>query len=138
MLILLGFIQHIMMMKNYLETYGYSLIDRQSSPFFGDICEVFGKGPIQFRLTKSKSFESIDVRNAQQSYEWFDLVLVKAIINKEALLNISTREKDLFHFLRDHLVDIESMFRENYANVEYALKELELARARQMFPNQDI
>ncbi|GAA4314345.1 hypothetical protein [Compostibacter hankyongensis] len=128
-------------MKNNEKTYGFlksngfELIQKDTSAFFGDYYDIFSNDFLQIRFSKSKSFETVDIRSNQSNENWYDLALVKALLYKERDLNYVTTIETHKDFIHKELGNIVELFNDkNYLTTKKRLDELGNERAEQMFP----
>lgn len=128
-------------MENKLEIYdflksnGFKLTEHKSSNFFGDYYNTFSNNVFQLRFNSSKSIETIEIRSIGKKEGWYDVALVKALLNNEVNLNKVTTIKEYSEFMKNELDRIIELFnRGNYPVTKKKLNELGNKRAKQMFP----
>jgi hypothetical protein len=121
---------------DFLISNGFKLVEKDKSDFFGDYFEIYSNDEIMIRFSNSKSFKTVDVGKVGDLNVWFDLALVKALIDDEKdLLKITTLD-DYNLFLEKSLIQICNLFnKKNFVFTEQNIKLLGQLRVKQMFPN---
>jgi hypothetical protein len=120
--------------ENLLKTNGFILDNIDSAIFFGDYLKIFSFNDIDIRIVNSKNQFSFDIR--KKNSEWFDIGLLKCLINKEENLTCNFELVDFQDVLKLNIDTIKILFDEqNYINTESQLKKLEQRRVKQLFNN---
>ena len=120
--------------ENLLKTNGFILDNIDSAIFFGDYLKIFSFKDIDIRIVNSKNQFSFDIR--KKNSEWFDIGLLKCLINKEENLTCNFELNDFQDVLKLNIDTIKILFDEqNYINTESQLKKLEQRRVKQLFNN---
>ena len=120
---------------NYLISNGFRLINKDTSKYFSDYFDTFTNDIIRLRFSSTQSIKTIDICSIEEKENWYDLALVKALLNQEQELNVVTSVEVLFDFLVKELILINKMFNtENYPITKVNLEDLGNKRAKQMFP----
>jgi hypothetical protein len=120
--------------ENLLKTNGFILDNIDSAIFFGDYLKIFSFNDIDIRIVNSKNQFSFDIR--KKNSEWFDIGLLKCLINKEENLTCNFELNDFQDVLKLNIDTIKILFDEqNYINTESQLKKLEQRRVKQLFNN---
>ena len=123
-------------LSTFLKSKGYDLELSEVSRYFGDYFQQFSSPIIKVRLSNSKSSEMLDVSGAGEPNNWFDVALVKALIEMETELNKKSDISLLITFLVQNLETVEALFdSENYSSTKKKLEKIEQKRVSQMFPN---
>ncbi|OOG74851.1 hypothetical protein [Algoriphagus sp. A40] len=123
-------------LNTFLKSKGYNLEQSEVSKYFGDFFQLFSSPTIKIRLSSSKSSEMLDVSSVGEPNNWFDVALVKALIERESELNKTAEIFSLITFLVQKLETVEALFDSNsYNSTKKKLEELEHKRVFQMFPN---
>lgn len=119
----------------FLKDSGFELLKMETSEFFGDYYDVLTNESFQLRFSGSKSVETVDIRSKLPNENWYDLALVKALLQNESNLNYVTTIDEYCDFLYNEFSNIAKLFsKENYAITNNKLEELGNKRAKQMFP----
>lgn len=119
----------------FLKLNGFELIEKDTSAFFGDYCDVFINENLLLRINSSKSFVSFDLRINQVNEDWYDLALVKIMLYNEKKTNSIATIEEIMDFLQNELATIIDLFKDiNYLNTKKRLDQLENERVKQMFP----
>lgn len=122
-------------MNSFLMSNGFDLVEQEISEYFGDYYETFTNNIFELRFSKSKSFETVDIRSIAEKINWYDLALVKAVLHNEEKLDNITPIEEYYHFLKNEFDDICNLFSDkNYPATKMKLDELGNKRAMQMFP----
>ena len=110
---------------SFLNSNGFKLIEKDTSPFFGDYYDLFTNGSIQLMFSSSKSFETVDIRSNLPNEDWVDLALVRALLCDEKNLNIVTTIEEHRAFLQKELSEINELFSiRNYPDTKKKLKKI--------------
>ncbi|MFV0289642.1 MAG: hypothetical protein ACK5IJ_01900 [Mangrovibacterium sp.] len=118
----------------FFEMHNLKLVSQDSSINFGDSFKIFANDKIAFRVVCERSSTSIDICSFEERNNWFDLALLRALLNDDKKLNKPMRYEDYICFLKDNIETIETMFdHNNYSNTRLKLQELEVERIRQLF-----
>lgn len=121
---------------SFLEEIGFEIIDFDESESFGDKFYTYSNNVIKLRFISDKSVKSIDVKKNNTDEIWWDLALVRALIDHEERLNITISFDDLLMFLKKEINSINLLFNNtNYNSTKTKLESLKNKRAKQMFPN---
>lgn len=111
-----------------------SCSESASDTDFGNRLIKMAKGPLRARIVVDRGKVTVDLSPAHSPQEWFDLALV---LKLEKQFNGSDEAASLeaqIHQLRTNLQWIQQSFSEaRWKDTHFALKELELARMKQLF-----
>lgn len=121
---------------NIFKSKGFKLVNNSDSIYFGDHYYIYYNNIINIRLVSDKSKISVGVKSKFERDNWFDLILIKSLIDSENnLLGIMTI-KEYNSFLENYLDVICELFnKQNYSSTKQKLEFLESERVRIMFPN---
>ncbi|MBR10342.1 MAG: hypothetical protein CMP48_27910 [Rickettsiales bacterium] len=121
----------------HLKSKGYRQVLSEKSNSFGDFVEQFSSSVLTIRFSSSKSFEMLDVCSVKETNNWYDVALIKSLIDdQESKLNEKADMSILVSFLSENLEQVEALFdTESYNRTKEKLGELEQKRVSQMFPN---
>lgn len=121
---------------DFLISKGFKLIDNDKLEYFGDYFDTYSNNEILIRFSSSKSFKAVDVGSVLDTNRWFDLALIKALINNEENLCKIITAKEYMVFLENYLSDVcDLLSKQNYSFSKHQLRLLEDKRVKQMFPN---
>ena len=121
---------------SFLKAKGFKINKATSSDYFGDYFEILTSKLFQIRLIQDRSLQSMDISSALDKSNWYELSLVKALINNEEKLDTVTTISEIQNFLIDNFSHIQDLFnRVNYPKTKSKLDDLRNIRMRQMFPN---
>lgn len=119
----------------YMESQNFQLLNKGKSDNFGDYFDIFSNENVFIRFSSSKSSETVDICSVSDKNNWFDIALIKALLNNETILNRKTSYKEYLNFLKNDLFNIIKLFdKNNYPATKEELKILEHKRVEQMFP----
>jgi hypothetical protein len=99
--------EEIIAKLGFLKSEGFSLVEEQSSEYFGDFLLRFSNGNIDIMVISDRSMLSIDICSSSKANEKYDLLIVRSLI-----LGINEYElpiEDQVLFLRDYLDEIITM-----------------------------
>ena len=120
---------------SFLKSKGFRLIKKNKGEFFGNYFNVFANETIELRFSSSKSFETVDIRLGCPNEDWYDLALVKALLNNETNLTNVTNIEEYCMFLQNEFIRISDLFNgKNYLVAKEKLEYLRNERVKQMFP----
>jgi len=124
---------------DFLRVKGFKIKKEESSGYFGDYYSIWVSKAFRVRFVQDKLVQSIDISSVGDKDAWYDLALVKGLINNENKLNITSPIPELINFMKEHFSDIETLFnKKNYPETKHKLDELGIIRARQISPNLNI
>jgi hypothetical protein len=119
----------------YLIEHGFEKTESAISEYFGDYCDVFSNGGIFIKFTCDKSVETIEIRSAYHDDTWYDLSLIKALLDDMPNLALATSIEENCVFLRNNLLTMQNLFTNvKYPTTKNRLKVLNRQRFEQMFP----
>ncbi len=114
--------------------YGFYQVEAYNSASFGDSLAVLASDNFRIRFIRDRGQIFIDIGSVVKPDEWFDLSLVKALIEGN-LADGAEAIQDLAVFLRNNYSAVKDLFEEKkFIETEKALRELEKLRAQNMFP----
>ena len=120
---------------DFLRSNGLKQIEQDTSKYFGDYYDTFGNNVFELRFSTSKSVETVDIRSVSEESNWYDLALVKALLDDKENLTDVTSTNEYLAFLKKKLNHISDLFSgKNYQATKMRLDELGNKRAKQMFP----
>lgn len=117
----------------------YRISNNMAENGFGNYLLTYTDGIILIKISRDRSFESIDIGRLDDEENAFDTALFKAMFFHEKNLKLPTHLDDITSFLISHLSFIEeALSTTNYSNTIETIKKMKVLRAKQMFPNIDI
>ena len=120
---------------SFLKSRDFKLTDKDVSPYFGDYYDTFKNNVVELRFSSSRSLATVDICCIEETNNWYDLALVKALLYNEQELNKITTLEEYVFFLEQEIDFINELFnKDNYSNTKNKLEELRNKRAKQMFP----
>lgn len=119
---------------DYLTKRGGRISEQHNSKNFGDSLLKISDGNVIFTFLKDKSYDSVDIQSKIDN-EKFDIMLVKALLLGEKDLTKTFDDNTFFKFFESNYNALQDLFNQkNYSYTKVKLKELELKRAKQLFP----
>ncbi len=123
-------------LSNFLESKGYKEVRSEKTASFGDYVKQFSSSLIEVRLSSSRSIVTLDIGSHADPNNWYDVALVKALVNKEDELIKASSFESLADFFATEHDQIEALFSpDQLPNTKKRLEKLEKKRVSQMFPN---
>ena len=124
-------------LDNFLESKGFILKQWQHSrEFFGSFFEIWQSNVFKIQFVQDRSIRSMDISSLSDDDNWFDLELIKCLIENNNKLNKHMSESDFITFFKVHFKEILTLFSpKNYSRTQKSLELIRDARARQMFPD---
>ena len=120
---------------SFLTSEGFKLIDGEVSPYFGDYLFILANDVMKIRFSRDRSFESIDLSSIEDGYKWYDLDLVKMLLNNSQEQNTIRPIDEIKEFLeKDFFFIIELFAKKDFYLTKKRLEDLREMRAKQMFP----
>lgn len=118
-----------------MDKYNFIVTEGAFTPdIFGNFFVVFSSPYFLVRYARDRSILTVDIASNTESSNWYDMALVKALLNKEKVLNVSISVEELNSFLDEHFSIIATIFNgENYPSTKRMLEELENERSKQIF-----
>jgi hypothetical protein len=110
-------------------------VAEERSASFNDAFLVLYSGCVRLRVLRDRGILYIDIGPRSNINEWYDVSLVKALLENSSLVE-ATDERELMAFLNRSFMQLRGLFNErNFKATQQKLKRLERARAKKMFPN---
>lgn len=114
---------------------GFTLEKEEQSQYFGDYYFIMFSPYFRVMVSSNKSFENIDISSLFDENNWYDFGLVKALILNEEKLNKPLPIESSLVLFEEYFDEIKNLFdNKNYKATNNKLEELQLERAKQMFP----
>jgi 3-isopropylmalate dehydratase small subunit len=119
-----------------LETYGFRLINNESSNYFGDYYCIFTNNKIEIRFIRDRLDTFVELQNAiKGNNQWYDLDLVKNLLQNMDSTNTPMSIDLNIDFLINNLENVCILFNEkNYFSTQKQLETLRIERVKKMFP----
>ena len=99
--------EEIIAKLGFLKSEGFSLVEEQSSEYFGDFLLRFSNGNIDIMVVSDRSMVSFDICSSSKTNEKYDLLIFRSLILGVNEYELSIEEQVLF--LRDYLDEIITM-----------------------------
>jgi hypothetical protein len=116
-----------------LQMHGFEVVETHDADSFGDSCAVVASDDLRLRFILDKGHLSVDVGSAVKPATWYDMDLVKSLIEGNATGGETL--DDRASFLEKNYSEVCRLFEEgNVDTTEKALKRLKKERAEQLFP----
>lgn len=124
------------LLDDILSSNGFVMYDRKTSEYFDDYYVSFTNGEIAIRISRSKSFEMVDICNTSQNSRWIDVALMKVLILKEQDPVSTATIGELLEFIHHDIRELCALLSNSrYLSTIPLVEELERRRVQQMFPN---
>ncbi|MET0465388.1 MAG: hypothetical protein ABW007_19660 [Chitinophagaceae bacterium] len=122
-------------LDHFLQVNKFQLLATSKSENFGDEYNIFSNEELEIKISSTKSDIIIDVRKRSSGEKWFDLILIKSLIDNHEKFTVSLSVEELSTFLKDNFEKILDLFKqENYDSTIARLQDLERSRIKQNFP----
>ena len=120
----------------FLKLKGFHLLKSNKTNSFGNYYDIFANDIFAIRFIRDKSITTIDVQSVFGDKKlWYDLALVKNLMQGETQLNYVMTIEQYIDFLKNYIDNIGALFdRDNYLLTENELEKLKNERTKQMFP----
>ncbi len=116
------------------ENHGFSLLEAYDSPSFGDSLVVLTSIDFRIRFIRDKGQIFIDIGPTSKTDKWYDLDLVKTIVDGN-LGEQAPELEDFAVFLENNYITVKGLLvDEKFEEMERAIKQLQDFRAQQLFP----
>ena len=91
---------------NFLQSERFIHEGKSTSDFFGDSYDLFQKGTLKIRFSNSRSTQMVDVGCSFDDNNWYDLALVKALLEGGRKLDKETSFDEHIYFLSENITSI--------------------------------
>ncbi len=124
--------EEIIAKLKFLKSEGFSLVEEQSSEYFGDFLLRFSNGNIDIMVISDRSMLSIDICSSSKANEKYDLLIVQSLILGVNEYDLPIEDQVLF--LKEYLVDINTLFSKlKYKLSSQKLNEIGVKRGKSIF-----